>query len=133
MHAICNIVTDHKPSLDELSSLMNPFFEDDFYDKYKIINNEGEFEDYADIPAEDYPMILWDGWSEWEPPQPFDQVDLTMCFCIIDGITRGAAYPRQWWNGKEHVPMNDYFIINAERLKKRSQPGWYVTQVNVHW
>lgn len=146
MHYSTLIITDKKPTADDIARILKPFDERPFRDKVLELENKyGEDEAYKLI---EYPLLTWDWYQiggRWDKSfktksglgQNIVQIDdltnlgeITAHNCI-DDVT-GEVIVRNFWNGVDFVTDNNY-DSKLETIKERSKgKGYYMVMVDIH-
>lgn len=126
MHFCCAILSEGQLTDEKIQSIMKPYNEQDFYDKYE---NDEDGELMHDIPPEDYPEFLWD-YYKIDDAGPVDYGFLrTGASVVIDRHKTAVAYEK--WNGRNFIKQDLDILEFIQRCQKDPKHKW-MTVIDYH-
>ena len=130
MHYYALIFTEKPGNESSIAELMNPFYENDWFDKHNEFI-DGDYE-YDGTPL---PEFLWDYYTilETGPYGYYFQLasEVTDHHCTTVVLPNGEAKVKKWWDGTEWHDFTQDFVADVEKIFME-HPNWYVTAVDYH-
>lgn len=131
MHYCYLVITKEKPDNAHIESLMDPYYEADFYEGFESLSHKRT-----------YPAFLWDYWLIGGRFSDLIETPLGRCDqAIISETTKipaaygfilptGEARVKSWWTGEMWVDNKNYESELADAI--RTHYNDWVTVLDIH-